>query len=264
MTAVCVDDESLILDYVVALCREIQIDARGFHRAEDALAWLKTNRADLAILDIDMPGMNGIELAAEIKKLHPDTAILFLTGFSEYALDAFSLRASGYLLKPVTREKLEAEVAYVLKNRPSVPTVHIQARTFGHFNLLVDGKTVLFKQAKCKELLAYLIDRNGGSVTRPEAFSVLWDDREYDRPMQKQFDAILRSLRDTLEESGAGEILEIKKGTLRIRPEKMTCDAWRFFSGDVEAINAYRGAYMTGYAWGSDTESYMNRKCRSD
>ena len=125
----------------------------------------------------------------------------------------------------------------------------------------MDGKPVAFHQAKCKELLAYLIDRQGGSVTRAEAFSILWEDRMYDRPMQKQFDVILRSLRDTLTACGAGGILEISKGTLRIRPDLISCDAWRFFSGDIEAINAYRGEYMSDYAWASDTEGFMRRKC---
>ena len=263
MKAICVDDEKLIVDYVVSMCRGLPplTDAIGFTRAADALQWLRENDADLAILDIDMPGMNGIALAAEIKRLRPHTAIIFLTGYSDYAVKAFELHASGYLLKPVDRARLAEEAAYALSAKPAKPEAHILARTFGRFDLLVDGKPVVFHQAKCKELLAYLIDRQGGSVTRAEAFSILWEDRMYDRPMQKQFDVILRSLRDTLTACGAGGILEISKGTLRIRPDLISCDAWRFFSGDIEAINAYRGEYMSDYAWASDTEGFMRRKC---
>ena len=262
MRAICVDDEKLIADYVVSLLRDMPPldEAVAFYRAEDALDWLKENSADFALLDIDIPGMNGIRLAAEIKKLRPDTAIVFLTGFSDYALQAIELRASGYLLKPVSRERLAEEVAYALGGKRQAQEQHITARTFGSFDLFVDGELVTFRQAKCKELLAYLIDRHGGSVTRPEAFSILWEDRMYDRPGQKQFDVILRSLRDTLEEQGIGEILEMKKGTMRVRPELISCDAWRFFSGDTEAINAYRGEYMSAYSWGNETESFMSRK----
>ena len=262
MRAICVDDEKLITDYLTALCRDLPplTGAEGFTRARDALDWLRENDAALALLDIDIPDMNGLALAAEIKRLRPDTAIIFLTGFSEYAVDAFALRVSGYLLKPVSRERLAEEVAYALSGRHAAPRAHIQARTFGSFELLVDGAPAAFRQAKGKELLAYLVDRQGGSVTRAEAFSILWEDRMYDRPMQKQFDAILRSLRDTLAECGAGDILEMKKGILRVRPEMISCDAWRFFSGDAEAVNAYRGEYMRGYAWASDTEGFMRRK----
>ena len=111
MRAVCVDDEKLITDYLVSLCREIPplTEAQGFTRGREALAWLREHEADLVLLDIDMPDLNGIALAAEIKKIRPDTAVIFLTGFSEYAVQAFELRASGYLLKPVRAEKLEID-----------------------------------------------------------------------------------------------------------------------------------------------------------
>ena len=264
MRAICVDDERLIADYVAALCRSLPplTEAESFTRARDALAWLEDHPAELALLDIDMPDMNGLALAAEIKRRQPDMAIVFLTGYSEYAVKAYEMHASGYLMKPVSRERLAAEVAHAVSARPAAAAApaRIAARTFGAFELLVEGKPVVFRQAKCKELLAYLVDRQGGSVTRAEAFAVLWEDRMYDRPMQKQLDAVLRSLRDTLTEQGIGEILEIRRGTLRVRPELLDCDAWRFFSGDPEAVRSYRGVYMAGYAWGTDTGSFMSRK----
>ena len=139
--------------------------------------------------------------------------VIFLTAFPEHALDAFAVHATGYLLKPVNREKLAAEVAYALSGKQG--GAHITARTFGNFDLFVDGDPVTFRQAKCKELLAYLIDRQGSSVTRAEAFAILWEDRMYDRPMQKQLDVIIRSLRETLEEYHIGWIFELKRGTLR-------------------------------------------------
>ena len=262
MRAICVDDEELITDYVVTLCREIPPlnAAEGFVSASDALDWLKKNHADLAILDIDLPDMNGLALAAKIKQLHPDMAIIFLTGFSQYAVEAFEMHASGYILKPVKKERLSAEVAHALSRKRKAPEAHIVARTFGNFDVFIDGELVTFKVTKSKELLAYLIDRQGSSATRAEVSSVLWEDRMYDRPMQKQLDVIIRSLRDTLEEYGIGAILEMKQGVLRIRPELISCDAWRFFSGDMDAINAYRGEYMSAYSWGAETESFMTRK----
>ena len=163
-------------------------------------------------------------------------------------------------LKPVDRDRLAAEVAYALSGKRKEPEAHVLARTFGSFDLFADGELVTFRHSKGKELLAYLIDRQGGSVTRAEAFSVLWEDRPYDRPMQKQFDVIIRGLREVLEKNGIGEILEMKRGTLRVRPELISCDAWRFFSGDAEAVNAYRGEYMSSYSWGAETESFMSRK----
>ena len=132
-------------------------------------------------------------------------------------------------------------------------------QTFGGFDIYVDGRQVVFKQAKCKELFAYLVDRHGNSVTRKNAFSILWEERMYDRPMQKQLDVIIRSMRDTLREYGIEEIFEMKKGALRVIPEKISCDAYRFFDGDINAVDAYRGEYMSAYTWASLTEAYIDR-----
>ena len=108
MRAICVDDEPLAVEYTLGQCERLpQIsEAKGFTDALAALEWLGTHSAELAILDINMPKMDGIELAARIKQRSPQTAILFLTAYQEYAFDAWSVRPSGYLLKPVSLEKL--------------------------------------------------------------------------------------------------------------------------------------------------------------
>ena len=116
MKVICVDDERLLMEYTVAMCLKIDgIDeAKGFTQPREALQWLSHERVDAALLDIDMPGMNGIELAAAIKEKWPDTAILFLTGYPQYALDAFRVHANCYLLKPVKKQKLEEEFRYLM------------------------------------------------------------------------------------------------------------------------------------------------------
>ena len=121
-----------------------------------------------------------------------------------------------------------------------------------------------FARAKSKELLAYLVDRQGSSVTRAEAFSALWEDGFYDRSMQKQLDVILRSLRSTLEEAGVADVLEVQRGSVRVRPELISCDLYRFLAGDVDAVNAYRGEYMSSYAWAELTEAYIERRLQND
>lgn len=259
MRVICVDDERLLMEDTAALCRTLECvdEAVGFTRPQDALRWLETHRADAALLDIDMPCMSGLELAAAVKARWPETAVVFLTGYSQYALDAFGVHASGYLLKPVRREKLEAELLHAVPEDRRRQRGRVEARTFGNFDLLVDGRPVTFKQAKCKELLAYLIDRRGATVTRREVFAILWEDRMYDRPMQKQLDAILRSLRATLSELGVGEILEMQSGTLRVDPGRVSCDAWRWLAGERDAANAYRGEYMSNYSWASFTEGTL-------
>ncbi len=269
MRIICIDDEPLILQMTAALCRELpeQPEVCGFSHAKDALCWLKDHTADIALLDINLPDMNGIELAARIRETDPNISIIFLTGYSEYALDAFRLHASGYLLKPVNKQRLAEEIDHAMQWRSvqspaSGQGAQIFARTFGEFDLYVNGRVVAFPRSKAKELLAYLIDRQGGSITRATAFAVLWEDGMYDRSMQKQLDVVIRSLRSTLKNAGAEDILEMKQGTLRICPEKLDCDLYRFLGGDVDAINTYRGEYMNAYSWASTTEAFLDRMQR--
>ena len=266
MRIICVDDEALVLQLTASLCRKLpQVDeVEAFDSAQAVLDWIKENDADIALLEIDMPNMDGITLAARIKEEKPDTAVIFLTGYSQYALDAFSVHASGYLLKPISQERLSEEIDYALSRVPTKPQAHISVRTFGNFEILVDGETVTFSRSKARELLAYLVDRQGRGVSRADIFAALWEEGVYDRSMQKQLDVIIRSLRSTLEDHGIGEILEVKGGMIRICPETFDCDLYRFLGGDVETVNSYRGEYMSSYPWASMTEAYVTRLQNKD
>lgn len=271
MKVVCVDDEKLVLDLTLSMLKSLSIvdEAVGFTDAREALHYLDGNSADVALLDIDMPEMNGIALAVEIKSRCPETAIVFLTGYSEYAVEAFAMHASGYLLKPVGKDRLEEEIEHAYntsrqetaaKEDPEAASgVRVEVRTFGNFDVIVDGQTISFTRSKSKELLAYLVDRQGGSVTRAEAFALLWEDGMYDRAMQKQLDVIIRSLKQTLDDYGISDIVEFQRGTLRLVPEQVDCDMFRMLNGDIKAINSYRGEYLSSYSWASLTEAYVTR-----
>ncbi len=260
MKVICVDDEQLVLDLIVHLCKLMpQIsDVKGFLSASEALEYLKNNQADFAFLDIDMPEMNGIQLAVKIKNLQPDIAIVFLTGYSHYAVEAFKIHANGYLLKPIVREKLEEEINHALSAKEKTVYPHIFAKTFGVFDFFVDGKPVHFSRSKSKELLAFLIDKQGAGVKRAVAFAAMYEDELYDRKMQKQFDVIVQSLKSALKESGAEDILEIKSGEMRVNTDLFECDLYRLLEGDAQAVNSYRGEYMTTYYWASLTEAYID------
>ena len=260
MNAICVDDEDQILRQVVDSCRKIRLleAVQGFTRPEEALDWVQKNPADLAILDINMPGMTGLELARRLRELNPGMAIIFLTAFGQYALEAYEVHPTSYLLKPVDQARLTREVEYALTGRDTGRPAHIMVHTFGHFEILVDGETLAFRRSKSKELLAYLVDRQGAGVTRQDAFAALWEDRVYDASMQKQMDVVIRSLRDTLRQYGIGELFELKNRNLRILPELIDCDLYRFLAGDEKALNAYFGEYMSQYSWASSTEARLS------
>ena len=261
MNIIVVDDEGIILEGETNLIRRCAPDATvtAFSSPNAALEYVRTHAVNVVFLDLEMPECHGVVLARRMKALCPHINIIFATAFRDFFETAMELRVSGYLLKPLKAERVLEEL-----NNLRYPVKRYQSgmfvRTFGNFDVYVKDQPVRFKSAKGKELLAYLVDRQGGSVTRAEAVAVLYEDRMYDRPMQKQFDVIIRSLRDTLEENNISEILEMNRGTLRVVPERISCDAWRFFSGDADAVNAYRGEYMSAYSWAEETESFLSQK----
>ena len=104
MKALAVDDEELMLR---ALERAINAspdisEVVKFSSCEKALDYVKYNYIDIAFLDINMRGMGGIALAEKIIELCPNNKIVFCTVYEEYAIPAFKLHASGYLMKPIS------------------------------------------------------------------------------------------------------------------------------------------------------------------
>ena len=253
MKAVLVDDEKLGLDYLETLCRNIPVltDITCFTRSRKALKWCEDNPVDIIILDIDMPDINGITLVSKLRETKPDIRVIFVTAYEKYALEAFGVHADGYLLKPVKQETLTNEVEYALCDLSRKTGEHIVVKTFGGFEVLVDGTPVAFSRSKSKELFAYLIDRQGRAVNRANIFSVLWEDGVYDRSKQKQLDVIIRSLKTTLQRNGISEVLEMQSGSIRVRPELINCDMYKYLEGDGEALNSYQGTYMAPYTWAS-------------
>jgi len=108
-----VDDEAPArnrLREVLADCAaELPVTVAGEAASgKEALEWLESNAADVALLDIRMPEMDGIELARHMQGLSAPPAIVFSTAFDQHAIEAFEVNAIGYLLKPVRRERLLA------------------------------------------------------------------------------------------------------------------------------------------------------------
>ena len=107
-----VDDEELArmrLKSLVGECTDPRVSVVGeAANAAQALVWLATRHCDLILLDVQMPGRDGTQLAAELRLRNPAPAVVFVTAHPEHALKAFDLEAIDYLTKPVKRERLQA------------------------------------------------------------------------------------------------------------------------------------------------------------
>ena len=220
-----------------------------FDNGLTALAAARKQEADIALIDTELPELGGLDFGQYLRELYPDVNLIYLSTDEEAGYAALRQHASGILPKPVAKTELDRELEDLRYPKRLKEQKRLFAQTFGNFEIFVDGETLVFHRAKAKELLAYLIDRAGRGVNRPGIFAALWEEGLYDYSKQKYLDVIIRSLRETLKEAGIEEILEMKNGFLRIRPELVNCDLYRFLKNDPEAVNAYRGEYLEEYPW---------------
>ncbi len=254
MNIIAIDDEPHVLQSLERVLKQMEPNAtlNNFLYVDEALSYAQENTVDVAFLDIEMPEMNGLLLAKKLKDIKPYINIIFLTGFSQYALDAYSVNPSDYLIKPVRPER----VAAALQNlrHPVIPDKSgIQIQCFGNFEVFVDGKAVDFARAKSKEALAYLVDRKGAGVTKKELAAVLLEDKPYNRNIQAYLQNILSEMYKALEVAGIREIVRNKRGIYSLDTNQVVCDYYRYENCELSAVNRYHGEYMKNYSWAEFT-----------
>ncbi len=249
MRIIVVDDEKPILQMLKETLEEVVPDCEPvtFIAGRSALEYAQNNDVDIAFLDINMPVINGIDLAKELKKIHPLVNVIFCTAYLEYMHDAIDLHASGYLLKPVTTESVTKALNNLL-HPVEKPMPKVFVRTFGDFDLFIDGVSVLFKSKKSKELFAYLVHKRGGVANKKEITAVLFED-SYSVSTQTYMKRIYKELRETLTEHGVDAILVKGFDQYALNTTKFSCDAYDYDKGLPYAVNAYKGEYMAQYEW---------------
>ena len=127
---VVAEDEELLRTSLLLQLGEVWPGLRIVAECEDgasALEAIAEHKPDVAFLDIRMPGLTGIEVAAALSEVSPRTQVVFVTAYDQYAIDAFEQGAIDYLLKPVARDRLQATVqrlqARVAAGRPDPATL---------------------------------------------------------------------------------------------------------------------------------------------
>ena len=259
MYVLAVDDERIMLKELTIELGQVfpNADIQGFQDPMEAEQWASDlaqegKSLDYAFLDIRMRGMSGIELARRLKKLHPGTVLIFCTAYTEYAFDAVGMYAKGYLMKPISAENIVRtldEMVYDWRKSLDVQNQSFWIKTFGNFEVFVDGKPLVFEREKAKEMLALLVDRAGATVTTEQLAVVLWEDRPYDKTLKNYVSTVLGSLRRTLHKVGKEDILIKTRNHLSLNPEKIKCDAYDYEKGVMSAVNSFRGEYMVNYSW---------------
>lgn len=257
MIAIAVDDEVLMLGALVAAI-EASPDVTSvtkFSDCDEALEFARNNSVDVAFLDINMRGMGGLTLAERIIDARPDCKIVFCTGHEEYAIPAFKLHASGYLMKPISAEDVQAEINNIKGVGKTEKTLTVKC--FGNFEVYVKNEKLMFRRLKSKELLAFLVDRNGAGMTAKQICAVLFPEDTDDNKNAAYLRQLVLDLKNTLKTVGAEGVLCHETPCYRVDTTLLKCD---YFSYLETGKPEFLGEYMTQYSWAEETCAMLQFK----
>lgn len=230
---------------------EVALDSR------EALARCKDTHFDVVFLDVEMPDANGFDVARELKVTSPSTNVVFVTGHSRYALDAWDTQASAFLVKPVDEDDVRKALSS-LRN-PIDPHYGrgLFVRCFGNFEVFYDSEPVHFERLQTKELLAYLIDRRCALVSVGELVTVLWEDSPDTPSRRSQLRTLIADLRHTFERLGLPDVIIKRRGCVAVHLTAVECDYFGFIHNVPSAVNSYHGEYMRQYSWAESTAALL-------
>lgn len=218
---------------------------------EDACYLVERKEYDVVLTETKRTNFNGLRFARSVHERSPQTRVIFVTSDPSFAVPAFKTRAVGYLVCPLTKEDLLEE--FVDLGFFGGENHKVEAKTFGNFEMFCDGKIIQFSRAKSKELLAYLIDKNGTTATGSELIVNLWEDKDVDRTTRSMLHNLVTDIKKTLLSYGISYIFETKRNAFRVKKEKLVCDYFDLLDGNEDAIRKFKGEYMSAYSWAEFT-----------
>lgn len=251
MNILIIDDELPAVKNLERAVKEAKPDALIYtsEEYEDALRICEDNRIDVAFIDVEMPGTDGLSLAKKMKNIRPVINIIIATAYEKYSIDAFRIFASGYLLKPVSVDDVKNVLAN-LRNPVVDDNTGLYIQCFGHFEVFYNGEIIPFGRSKAKEVLAYLVDRRGAAVNNAEICAVIFEDEEYDSEKQRNyFHHIYNNLQSTLKKYNCEDILVKGHNSYSIAVERFQCDYYDALKKDSNMLKDYMGEYMSQYSW---------------
>lgn len=229
-------------------------------------------KPQVVFLDINMPQLQGIDAASRILDLSPQTDIVFVTAFDQYAVEAFELHALDYLLKPIAEERLEKTVERLRREISSAnltkeyTPLKLQIRCFGRFQMGWEGREpIKWRIEKARELFAFLLQNHNRYITKDELLDKLWPEDIPDRAIKQLYNGIYY-IRKALEGYGIDRAHISIDNNYSLLLGPVDWDVGRFCEllndpGDrLEALEEmevlYTGDYLEGefYPW-SDFES---------
>lgn len=297
LKAILIDDEAIALDVLDIVLNEAGgVEVVGkFLNAGEALAAVAGLQPDLIFLDIEMPGMNGLAAAEKLCAAYGGARVIFVTAYQQYAVDAFDTGAIGYLLKPVSKQRLlrtlerftgdkarlEQEAGGATSSgmpassagigQDSCPP-QLDLHVLGSMELYgPDRRLITWRTKKTKEMFAYLWHHAGEPVSRHRILDDLWPELTVDRA-QALLHTTMYHLRTTLKQAGFPEMIMFGDERYWMRAEHVASDKERLEAEMEKALpvpgeerdllSKYRGDYLEAehYGWAEDKRHELRSK----
>lgn len=232
MNILIVDDEQLAIDELrseLEDCMEQDITFFSANRYKQAIEIFEKEHFDIVFLDIEIPGKNGIEVLKKINEISPFTNVIIVSAYSDYAIEAVQNFVSGYLLKPVMKNKLQEALGRL--RYPIEDKALIDVTCFGDFSVKAIGagrKPLHFKRSKARELFAFLVVEKGSPVSGARICTELWPESFEDEKNKAYVRKLLGDIRQSLAEIDATELLVRDGNQIYLDTELIHCDYYDY------------------------------------
>ena len=229
LNAIIVDDEPLVLSLLKSMLLENGVNIIAeYIKSEVALQEIPIKKPDIVFLDIEMPGMNGIELAIKLLEIDQNISIVFVTAYDKYAIDAFKLNAVHYILKPPAEEEIKEAISRIETTRRFRDTDmpgRVYIRLFGGVGIADEtGKSIMkWPTTKTEELFALLILSGKKGIDKWNIIEKLWPENEHLKIENTLYTTIYR-MKTALSEAGINAVVINKLGNYSLAIESAWCD----------------------------------------
>jgi two-component system LytT family response regulator len=270
MRAVLIDDERLALRQLEMMLQEwsgIQI-VGTYIEVLQALEIIAELKPEVVFIDIQMPEINGLDAAERIYELSPETNIVFVTAYNEYAVQAFELNAMDYVLKPLQRQRLQLTVQRLeqrisIVERTATDSMHI--RCFQTFQIELPARTsepIRWRTTKAQELFFYLFHSRGQWIRKGVLLDLFWPEMDLKKAATSLYTTIYQirqSLKKAMGNSPVrilsvddGYMLDMKDVTIDVMEwenelRQLDKISEKSVSEHQRLMDLYRGDYLGDY-----------------
>lgn len=259
MKILLLDDEPLILSHQKEIIeKNPDVDlVYTLSNTEEIVSVVGRFLPHLIFVEFEMPGQSGIKLAKEIKMQFPHVGIVFLTAYSEYALESYEVDALDYLVKPLTQENVESVLhRYQSRTETTVSKSFGRLRLLGGLDFELPSSEIVavkWRTTKAREVFCYLVHNRRRLVYKDVLLDEFWP-TPHKGKRSDQLYATIYSIRKTLDSLPFSIRIENQRDGYILHDMDVVIDAEQFEQGlkvlqphQLEgALSLYRGEYLKG------------------